>query len=345
MLDKLIDLRSDTVTMPCQEMRNVMAQAQVGDDVYGEDPTINKLEELAAKKMGKEAALFVTSGTMGNQVAVLTHTSRGDEVILEENSHINSFEVGGIAVLAGVMPKPLKGSAGKINSSQVQDSIKAENIHYPKATLLCLENTSNFGGGTVYSPEEMSQLAKVAKENGLRVHVDGARIFNGAVSLKIPACRLIKDADSVMFCLSKGLGAPVGSILVGSRDFITKARKYRKMLGGGLRQGGILAAAGIYALENLIDRLAEDHDNAKSLAYGLKEIPGLAVDLNIVQTNIVMVDIDKEEVSSEFIINKLKEKGILVNSVTNKRLRFVTHRGINEEDIDYTIGILKEILS
>lgn len=340
----LVDLRSDTVTKPCPIMRELMAKAEVGDDVYGEDPTINKLEELSARKLNKEAALFVTSGTMGNQIAVLTHTSRGDEIILEASSHIYAFEVGGIAMMAGVMPNTITGNNGKISPDQLRKAIKPENIHYPKATLLCLENTSNFGGGTVTTLEEMDELANIAKGNGLNVHIDGARIFNAAVYLNIPVSDLVKSADSIMFCLSKGLGAPVGSMLVGSKEFINKARKYRKMLGGGLRQAGILAAAGIYALENLVERLQEDHNLAGKLARGLSEIPGIKVNIGTVQTNIVMADLTKSDLDVNNLVELLKQKGILVNSVNEKRIRFVTHRDISTENIDYTLQVIKQIL-
>jgi len=343
-MNKVVDLRSDTVTKPCQVMRDVMYKAEVGDDVYGEDPTLRRLEEIAAQKFGKEAALFVTSGTMGNQVAVLTHTSRGDEVILEASSHIYNFEVGGIALMAGVMPNLITGSKGKIAPEQLERVIKPNNIHYPQPTLLCLENTSNFGGGTVTTVEETEALITKAKQKGLKVHIDGARIFNAAIFLDVSVSELAKGADSVMFCLSKGLGAPIGSMLVGNKEFIDKARKYRKMLGGGLRQGGILAAAGIYALENLVDRLALDHALAKKLAKGLAGFASIKVDLDDIQTNIVMADIIKPELTANNLVHLLQEQGILLNSVNESRVRFVTHRDVNEEDIDYTLQVVEEIL-
>jgi len=343
-MKKYIDLRSDTVTKPCNIMRQLMANAEVGDDVYGEDPTVLKLESLAASKLGKEAALFVASGTMGNQLAVLANTSRGDEVILEKSAHIYVFEVGGMAMLAGVMPNTIIGINGKISPEQLKAAIKPENIHHPPATLLCLENSSNFGGGTVYTLEEINNLCDLAKKNGLKVHIDGARIFNAAAYLKISVQELVKNADSVMFCLSKGLGAPVGSMLVGTKSFIERARKYRKMLGGGLRQAGILAAAGIYALENLVDRLEEDHAQAKKLALALNELPGVKIAMDTVQTNIVMLDIEKSEMNAQDCVKLLKNQGILVNGVDERRLRFVTHRDVTSQDIDYTIQVIKEIL-
>jgi len=344
-MDKHIDLRSDTVTKPCAAMRQVMADAQVGDDVYGEDPTVNRLEQMAAEIMGKEAALFVTSGTMGNQLAVLSHTERGDEIILEKSAHINAFEVGGLAVLAGVMPNTVLGDNGKITPGKLMQAIRPENIHYPRPVLLCLENSSNFGGGTVYSVEEVNSLAALAKQNGLKVHIDGARIFNAATYLNVPVRQIVENVDSVMFCLSKGLGAPVGSMLVGTREFIAKARKYRKMLGGGLRQAGVLAAAGIYALENLVERLKEDHDNARKLAMALNQLPGVNIYLSTVQTNIVMADIEHGDIDALTCVNLLKDRGILVGNVNEKRLRFVTHRDVNSDDIDYTIGVMQEIFS
>ncbi|MFZ5943336.1 MAG: low-specificity L-threonine aldolase [Bacillota bacterium] len=345
MTKEYIDLRSDTLTKPCTTMRKVMTEAEVGDDVYGEDPTVKKLEDMAAQKLGKEAALFVSSGTMGNLIAVLTHTARGDEIILEESSHIFAFEVGGLAALAGVMPNTIKGEKGKISAEQLQKAIKPENIHYPKPTLLCLENSSNFGGGTVLTLEEMDALTETAHKNNLKVHLDGARIFNAAVSLNVPVSRLVKDVDSIMFCLSKGLGCPVGSMLAGSKEFIERARKYRKMLGGGLRQAGVLAAAGIYSLEQLVDRLADDHVAARRLAEGINQIPGLSVDLNTVETNIVMADITKEGLTSGKLSHFMQEEGILVITVNEKRIRLVTHRDVSSQDIETALAKIKYIMS
>lgn len=343
-MEKYIDLRSDTVTKPCTKMRELMAAAEVGDDVYGEDPSINQLEKLAAEKLGKEAGLFCASGTMSNLIAVLTHTSRGDEIILEKYSHINANEVGGVAMVAGVMPNAIIGTNGKISPQQLREAIRPENIHYPKATLLCLENSSNFGGGTVYSQAEIKELADVAGEFGLKVHVDGARIFNAAVSLKIPVHELVHEADSVSFCLSKGLGAPVGSVLVGNKEFIAKARKYRKMLGGGLRQAGIIARAGIFALENLVDRLEEDHKNAQRLAVGLNRIKHVKVPMETVQTNIVMVDLEHPNLNAVNCVDLLKKQGILVGNINQKRLRFVTHRDVTSDDIETVIEVMQKLL-
>ncbi|SMB81452.1 L-threonine aldolase [Desulfonispora thiosulfatigenes DSM 11270] len=342
---KIVDLRSDTVTKPSLEMRQTIMEAEVGDDVYGEDPTINKLEEMSAELMGKEAALFVPTGTMANQIAVLVHTERGEEIILEERSHIYNYEVGGIALLAGVLPTLIAGEKAKIMPEQLKRAIKAPDIHAPKQTLLCLENTHNMAGGLVSTANEISELAQIATENGLKVHLDGARIFNAAAYLNTSPQEIVKDVDSMMFCLSKGLGAPVGSMLVGSREFITGAKRYRKMLGGGMRQAGILAAAGIYALENNRKRLAEDHNNAKILAEGINKLNGLKIDLETLHTNIVMIDITKPELGADELVTELEKNGVLTGSITDKRIRLVTHLDITTEDINYTLEVFNNIMN
>lgn len=276
--DGLVDLRSDTVTKPSPEMRRAMAEAEVGDDVYGEDPTVRELEETGAALVGQEAGLFVPSGTMGNQVAVLTHTRRGDEVFLEAESHIYYYEVGDIAALAGAQPRPIPGSRGRFTAADLRAAVREPNIHYPNPRLVCLENTHNRAGGAVWRPEEVDAVVEAAHELGLAIHLDGARLFNAAVALGLPAARLARGVDSVMFCLSKGLGAPVGSLLCGPAEWIERARKERKRLGGGMRQAGILAAAGLWALRHNVERLAEDHANARWLAEQLAQIRGLRVD-------------------------------------------------------------------
>ncbi len=264
---KVIDLRSDTVTHPTPEMRQAIFEAEVGDDVYREDPTVNRLETIAAKRMGKEAALFTTSGTQSNITAVLTHTRHGNEVILGNEAHIFWYEVGGAAALGGVVMRTLPNdSCGRLNPNDVEQAIRDKNIHYPETTLLCLENTHNRCGGAVLTPDYTNEICELAHAHGLKVHLDGARIFNAAIAIGVPACVLTENVDSVSFCLSKGLSAPVGSLLCGSNDFIERARKFRKMLGGGMRQAGIIAAAGIVAIETMVDRLAEDHANARRLA-------------------------------------------------------------------------------
>ncbi|MBO8128674.1 MAG: low-specificity L-threonine aldolase [Peptococcaceae bacterium] len=339
---KIIDLRSDTVTKPTKEMREAMYRAEVGDDVYGEDPTVNRLEEKAAALVGKEAALYVPSGTMGNQIAVLTHTARGDEVILDEESHICYYEVGSPAMLAGVQLKPVAGLLGPEGPDRLRAALRPENIHFPRTRLVCLENTFNRGSGTVMSPEMMANLYNLARERGLSVHLDGARIFNAAVASDIDVKEFTRYCDSVMFCLSKALAAPVGSLLAGDADFIARARKYRKALGGGMRQAGVLAAAGLVALDR-IPELAEDHKNAKVLAAGLAELPGLKIDLPRVQTNIVVVEVAKQPGAATFAA-ALEARGIRCSSFGPDQLRFVTHLDVSRNDIEYVLQVAREIL-
>jgi len=338
-------LRSDTVTLPTDEMREAMNNAEVGDDVYQEDPTVNRLEELAAKKLGKETALFVPSGTMGNLIAVLTHCQRGDEVILEMDSHIYYYEVGGMSAVAGVIPRLITGDKGILNPQDIKRALREENLHYPKATLICLENTHNRAGGTIAPLEVIEEICQLAHQRNIQVHLDGARIFNAAIALNIEPALLTKNVDSVMFCLSKGLSAPVGSILAGSKEFIQRARKNRKMLGGGMRQAGILAAAGIIAIENMVERLEEDHKNARILGEGLADIDGIKVDLETVQTNMVYFDLNKFGMDTYQFLPKLAEYNILGSPRPPTKVRLVTHYGISEEDIYTTIKAIKEIVS
>jgi len=341
---KKIDLRSDTVTLPTDEMREAMNNAEVGDDVYQEDPTINRLEELAAKKLGKEAALFVPSGTMGNLIAALTHCQRGDEVILEMDSHIYYYEVGGMSAVAGVIPRLIAGDKGILDPQDIKRALREENLHYPKTTLICVENTHNRAGGTIIPPEIIEEICQLGHERNIQVHLDGARIFNAAVALNIEPALLTKNVDSVMFCLSKGLSAPVGSILAGSKEFIQRARKNRKMLGGGMRQAGILAAAGIIAIENMVERLGEDHKNARILGEGLADIGGIKVDLKTIQTNMVYFDLNKSGMDTYQFLPKLAEYNILGSPQPPTKVRLVTHYGINEDDIYATIKAIKEIV-
>lgn len=341
---KNIDLRSDTVTLPTEEMRHAMNNAKVGDDVYQEDPTVNQLEELAVKTMGKEAALFVPSGTMGNLIAVLTHCQRGDEIILEMDSHIYYYEVGGMSAVAGVIPRLIIGDKGILAPQDIKSALREENLHYPKTTLICLENTHNRAGGTILPPKVTEEICQLAHQRNIQVHLDGARIFNAAIALNIKPALLTKDVDSVMFCLSKGLSAPVGSILAGSKEFIKRARKNRKMLGGGMRQAGILAAAGIVAIENMVERLEEDHKNARILGEGLANIGGIKVDLETVQTNMVCFDINESGMDTYQFLPKLAEYNILGSPRPPTKIRLVTHYGINEEDIYATIKAIKEIV-
>lgn len=338
-----VDLRSDTVTQPTPEMREAMYRAEVGDDVYGEDPTVRRLEEAAAAKLGFESALFVASGTMGNLVALLTQTGRGDEVFLEAESHIYYYEVGGIAALAGATPRLIPGDWGIITPESLRKYCRSTNIHYPNPALLCLENTHNRGGGAVYTPSQTAALMGCARELGLRVHIDGARIFNAAVACGCDVRELVRGADTVQFCLSKGLGAPMGSVVVGSRELIERARKWRKMVGGGFRQIGIMAAAGLVALEKMVNRLAEDHQLAQQLAVGLAEIPFIRIQPERVQTNIIVFEVDEARISVESLLARLQEAGIKANSSGGPAVRFVTHKDIQAADIDYVLRTIAAI--
>lgn len=339
---RYIDLRSDTVTQPTDEMREAMAKAIVGDDVYGDDPTICRLEKKAAEYAGKEAALFVPSGTMGNQLAVMSHTNRGNEIIAEENCHIVQHEVGATAVLSGVHLRAIRGNKGIMDPKDVLKAIREDDIHYPVTGLICVENA--LSNGTVIPLAIMKEIYDIAKKHDLPVHLDGARLFNAATFLGVEASQITQYTDSVMFCLSKGLCAPVGSMLAGSRQFIEKARKNRKLLGGGMRQAGILAAAGLIALEKMTGRLNIDHDNAKYLAKRLTEIPGVKVNHEDVQIDMVFFAIDETGVSSEKLVTELFEKGIKINGIEGGLMRYVTNNDVTREDIDYTIECMKEII-
>jgi len=341
----MINLRSDTQTLPTAEMLDAMRNAPLGDDVFGEDPTVNRLEQLSAEILGKEEALFVASGTMGNLCALMSHTRPGDEVILEGDSHTYYYEVGGFSALAGLSPRMIPGLNGIINVDQIKQSLRPKDLHFPPTTLLCLENSHNRGGGTVYPVQLIDEICRFAHEGGLKVHVDGARIFNAAVSLKVDVKELVKNADSVMFCLSKGLSAPVGSMLAGSSNFIKRARKNRKMLGGGMRQAGVLAAAGIIAIEKMVERLADDHTNARFLAEELNKLDGLKIDLETVQTNMIYCDISQLKVQVTTFLEILKDKGILVSPVPPSRIRLVTNRHVSREDINKTIEAFKQVIA
>lgn len=325
---KIIDLRSDTVTAPTDAMREAMYKAVVGDDVYGEDPTVNKLEERTAELLGKEAGLYVTSGTQGNLLALLTHCGRGDEVIVESESHIFMYEVGGISALGGMVPRRVNGVRGALQPEDVRANIRGENIHYPRTGLICIENTHNRAGGTIVTLAQTQAVADVAQENNTPLHMDGARLFNAAVALGIKASLLSAPCDSISLCLSKGLGAPIGSVLVGKKDFIARARKYRKMVGGGMRQAGIIAAAGLMAVDTMVERLAEDHANARYLAEGLVKL-GFNVDMQSVQTNIVAA---KTNTPTE-LVQRLDAKGLKINATSSDTIRFVTHLDVSRADI------------
>jgi threonine aldolase len=339
----LIDLRSDTVTQPTQQMRDAMYRAEVGDDVYGEDPTIIELEALGARMTGKEAGLFVASGTMGNQVAVMTHTNRGDEVICEAEAHIYFSEVAGLAVLSGVQARPLPSVKGILSAETIEAAIRQPDIHQPKSTLICLEDTHNRAGGTCYPLETLAAIRKVADRHKLPIHIDGARLFNAAVAQGVGVDKIAQYADSIQFCLSKGLCAPVGTLIVGKAEFIAHARRYRKMLGGGLRQAGILAAAGIIGLRYMVDRLSEDHANARHLAEELVTA-GFAIDLSTVQTNIVIVDVSRMGVKAADFAVKLKKVGILASVFGEYRIRMVTHDGITAVEVNQVIDTLNRLL-
>jgi threonine aldolase len=340
-----VDLRSDTVTKPTPAMREAMYQAEVGDDVYGEDPTVNRLEKMAAERLGKEAALFVVSGTMGNLVALLTHCRRGDEVILGDRSHTFLFEQGGMAAVGGITPHPIPNQYdGTLQLEDIKGAIRPDNPHFPRTRLLCLENTHNMCNGTPIPVEYMAQAAQLAHDHGLKVHLDGARVFNAAAALNVDVREVVKDVDSVMFCLSKGLCAPVGSMVCGSADFIAEARRARKVVGGGMRQAGIMAAAGIVALEHMIDRLTEDHARARQLKEGLTKIPG--IDVAPVKTNILYFQVADEVPRSPLEIEaELAKCGVLLNNRGHGRFRAVTHFWINNKDIERVIQAMQEVVA
>jgi threonine aldolase len=345
---KVIDLRSDTVTLPSPQMREAICRAELGDDVFGEDPTVNRLEQVAAERVGKEAALLVPSGTMGNLASILTHCGRGAEVILGDQCHTFIYEAGGIAALGGVHPRPLPNQPdGTLRLEAIEAAIRPDNVHFPRTRLICLENTHNRCSGAVLTPEYMAQVAALARRHGLAVHLDGARIFNAAVALNVDVRDLTREVDSLSFCLSKGLAGPVGSVICGSAAFIAEARRTRKILGGGMRQAGILAAAGIVALGEMVERLREDHDNAARLARGIAQIEGLSVDLARVQTSIVYIDVTRGGLVAEELVKQLGGAGVKVLSTGPTRLRAVTHYGITADDIDQTLlaltGVMKSV--
>lgn len=341
----MIDLRSDTVTVPTEGMRAAMARARVGDDVYGEDPTTKELEARAAALMGMEAALFVPSGTMGNQIAIACHTRPGQEVIVEATSHIYNVELATMARFSGVQPRVIPGERGVFTAAQVAAAIKPDLYYLAPTGLVCLENTHNAAGGRIWPLDVAREILALAHSRAIPVHLDGARVLNAAVATGLPPSELVRGFDSVMFCLSKGLGCPVGSLLCGSRDFIAEARRVRKALGGGMRQTGILAAAGLYALEHHIDRLAEDHENARLLADGLAGIPGLSV--WPVETNIVVFEIE-EGPSAQELCARLRTRGVLCSPAAAgtdpKRIRMVTHLGVSREDVLRTVDLVAEEL-
>lgn len=339
---KIIDMRSDTVTLPTEEMRRAMYEAEVGDDVYEDDPTLKKLEELGARLLEKEAALFVPSGTFGNQLALLTHCQRGDEVILEENCHIMEHEVGGAAVIAGVQLRTIKGKNGAMDPEEVKRAIREEDIHYPRTGLICMENAHSCGA--VLPLENMKEIYKVARESNIPVHIDGARIFNAAAALKINPFDIAACSDSVNICLSKGLAAPVGSLLLGSGEFIARARKNRKLMGGGMRQAGILAAAGIVALNTMVGRLGEDHENAKLFAEEISKLDKVKVKWDRLDINMVYFEIHGSSIKSHELVDALRDRGIKINGIDRGEYRFVTNKDVTREDVLFVAQVLKELI-
>jgi threonine aldolase len=342
-----VDLRSDTVTKPTPEMREAMAEAEVGDDVYRDDPMVNRLEELAAEMLGKEAALFVPSGTMGNLIALLVHCQRGDEVIVGKYSHIYLNEAGGMAALGGIQACPVENETdGTLALDDILASIRTEDVHHPISRLVCLENTQNICGGVPLTPDYTRQVGELAHRNGLSLHIDGARIFNAAAAQNASVKELVEPADSVMFCLSKGLAAPIGSMLLGRNKFITRARHVRKMLGGGMRQVGVVAAAGIISLEKMTKRLSEDHARAKKMADGLRQVKGLVVDTGSPYTNMVYLNLSEEApLNAQQVTEKMKDLGVLVDPENAQRFRLVTHYWIDDDAVEKAISTFRKVLN
>jgi threonine aldolase len=325
-------------------MRKAMYEAEVGDDVLGDDPTVKKLEEIAAEKIGKESALFVPSGSMGNAICVKLWTKEGDEVIVEERSHIYNIELGNLSVISRVLPRPVPSRRGEMAPIDVERAIRKKGLTSNETSLICLENTHNFWSGAVVSVENFREIRKIAQRNNIKIHLDGARIFNASIAKKIPVTEWTSLVDSVMFCLSKGLSAPIGSIVAGSKEFIEEARRVRKLLGGGMRQVGVIASAGIVALQEMIERLEEDHILAKKLANGLAEIKGVELDPKDVETNIIIFKIKRNGISAPKFVEMLKEKGILALSISEDEVRFCTHKDVNEKDVERALKACREIL-
>jgi len=338
----IVDLRSDTLTLPTPEMREAMARADVGDDVWEEDPTVKRLEATAAERMGKPAGLFVASGTQGNLISVLAQTQPGQELVCDLDAHVFNYEVAGAAVIGNVQTRPVKTERGFLSPAQVREAIRPANIHIPPTGLVCLENTHNRHGGTCCTPEEIAAVADAAHGAGVPVHLDGARLFNAAVALGRPAREFTRHVDSVTFCLSKGLAAPVGSVICGSPELVARARRIRKMLGGGMRQVGILAAAGLVALERMVDRLADDHANARTLAEGVARLPRIRLELATVQTNIVIFFVDRADGVAELVQGCAARK-VKVHGIGPTSIRCVTHKDVDAADIARTLDALREI--
>jgi len=340
-----VDLRSDTMTRPTPEMRKAMAEAEVGDDVFSEDPTVNRLEEMAADRLGKEAAVLVSSGTMGNLVSELAHCGRGEEMILGNHAHSFFFEQGGSAAVGGIHPRTIINQPdGKLALEDIRAAIRDDNIHFPRTRLIVLENTHNLCNGYPLDTDYMNAVGQIARDHGLKIHVDGARFFNAAIALGIDPSDLAAQADSISFCLSKGLAAPVGSMVCGSQEFVNEARRARKLVGGGMRQAGVLAAAGIVALTQMVDRLADDHANAKKIAEGLADTPDIAIDPDQIKSNIVFFELARQDLTAKQLVAQLEGEGVRMLPVGPQRIRAVTHYHITAEDIDYTLKVFSKIL-
>lgn len=342
----MIDLRSDTVTLPTPQMMEAIQHAELGDDVFAEDPTVNRLEQMAAERMGKEAALLVPSGTMANLVSTMTHCQRGDEAILGDQSHIHYYEAGGIAAIGSIYPHVIPNrNDGTIGLEDITAAIRSDNVHFPRTRLICLENTHNRCQGSPLTPEYTDSVCRLGHDHGINVHIDGARIFNASIALGVDVKRLTQNADSVSLCLSKALAAPVGSVVCASADFIKRARRIRKSLGGGMRQAGIIAAAGIVALETMTERLADDHANAKHLAKGLAKIDGLCVDPDSVRTNMVYFDLVSKRFNDDEFLGCCQQAGIGFLSLQKGKFRMVTHVGIEPQDIETALAVLGKVMS
>jgi threonine aldolase len=343
---RVVDLRSDTVTLPTPAMRKAMYEAELGDDVMGEDPTVNRLEALAAEMVGKEAAVFVPSGSMGNLISILSHCQRGDEVIMGHQAHTFVFEVGAASVFGGLQVHTVPNRPdGTLEPGDVLDAIRGENVHFPRTGLVCLENSHNKCGGWALTVEQMDAVCLPVKERGIPVHLDGARIFNAAVALEVDVKQLTRNVDSVMFCLSKGLSAPVGSMVAGSEEFIVRARKNRKMVGGGMRQAGVLAAAGIIGLTQMVDRLADDHHHAQMLADGLREVKGIEPKLNGIRTNMTFFELTADWITPSELLYALKDQGVKVGHYGKGVFRAATHYGIEEDDVHYALDAFGRVMS
>lgn len=343
-MDRLIDLRSDTVTRPGPEMRQAIAEAVVGDDVFGDDPTVRELERRVAEMLGKEAALFVPSGTMANQVALASITEPGDEVVLDRQSHIFNYEVAAASALSGLQLTPVDGHRGVLDPADVERTVRPENVHHPRTRVIALENTHNRGGGRVYPLAAMEGVAELARDLGLKVHLDGARLANAVVASGVPFRRYAACADTVTMCFSKGLGAPVGSIIVSDGATIARARRKRKMFGGGMRQVGILAAAAIYALDHHVERLEEDHRRARRLGEAVSRLPGLHL-VHPIETNIVVFQVNEGAISADDLLARLEEWGILAVPFGPGLIRMVTHLDVSEEDVEYVCRALEEAVA